>query len=46
MHAALRQSSACAVLTEWRNQEKLSPTCWTFTSEETKVLAPLMPPEV
>ena len=50
MHAALCQPSACAMLTEVMNQDGIKVIAdyagLPSTSEETKVLAPLMPPEV
>jgi len=45
MHVALYQSSACAVLTELKNQDGIKTIAdyagLPSTSEETKVLAPL-----
>ena len=50
MRAVLHQPSTCTVLTELRNQDGVKAIVnfagLPSTSKETKVLPPLMPPEV
>jgi len=43
---ALRQPSACAVPTDWKNSVKVISYLLDFHRQRDKVLGPLMPPEV